>query len=142
MAFFGLTFKRDKKTVSIDSKSEKTATKSEASAFFAGLIDGYSDNFRVATKEQALHAYRTIPQLNTLINLTANSIIRANKILYKVDKLGNKTEVTSGNMYDVLQTPHFLQSSNEFWKTVVINWKLYGTQYTYKKQFSYCEYRS
>lgn len=122
------------KSNNIKSKGvDVAATKSEAFTFFQGLIDGYSSTFSVKSKAQALSAYRTIPQLNTLINLTASSMIRANKLLYKINKKGNKELVTDGDMYNLLQKPHFLQSSDEFWKTVIINWKLYGTQYTYKK---------
>lgn len=110
------------------------ATGPEARIFLEGLIDGYANNFSTQTNQEAFSAYNTIAQLNTIIDLIANSTIRARKILYKIDKVGGRTEITSGPMYDLLRKPHFLQAENEFWNTVVINWKLYGAASTYKKK--------
>lgn len=128
-------FRSSKKVpLEIEQKSSSEATELDAKAFFSGLIDTYIDNFRVDTPEQALNAFRTIPQLNTVISTSAKAFTRANKNLYDVDKKGAKTLNESGDLYDVLRRPHLLQSENEYWNTAYINWAIFGIKYTRKEE--------
>ena len=126
MAFWNRKEKTKDNPIQLEQKHDVDASQLEARIFFKELIEGYSDNFRVDTPEQALSAYESIPQLNTVINRSAKAFIAANKNLYKVDRLGDKKLVESGSFYDVLKNPHLLQSENEFWETFYKNWKIYG----------------
>ncbi len=125
MAFWNKKKKTKENPKQLD-KKHVDATSLEARIFFKELIESYSDTFRVDTPEQSLLAYKTIPQLNTVINRSAKAFIAAKKNLYKINKLGEKELVESGSFYDVLKNPHLLQSENEFWETFYKNWKIYG----------------
>lgn len=132
MAFLD-RFKRKKE---IDTKSSLPEgldlTKLEDRILFKDLLEGYSDTFSVDTPEDALNAYKTIPQLNTVISRSAMAFISAQKNLYQSKKTGDKELVTSGEFYDVLKRPHFLQSENEFWNVLYKNWAIHGVAYVLK----------
>jgi len=124
-------FKKKKTNIPNETKSFE-ASDLEARIFFRDLINSYSDNFSVDTPEDALRAYETIPQLNTVIDRSAKAFISGKKLLYRIDKSGNKVLVEDGDIYKVLKNPHLLQSENEYWETLYKNWAINGIAYTYK----------
>lgn len=108
------------------------ASMDEARKYLSQLVDGYASNYKVDNSAQVLEAYRTIAQLKSIIDRSAKAFVRANKVLYKIEKNGEKVPVQEGDLYNVFNDPHVLQSMNEFWETFYINWQLYGVVYTLK----------
>ena len=122
-----------------DQNKKDFATTDEARAYLSGLISTFSDNFTVNSPTHALYAYRTISQLDTVIGTIADSLVNANKVLYKTDKQGKKVAIKQDEkkpellaIYNLLEKPHFLQSESEYWKTLAINYLLYGITHTFK----------
>lgn len=102
----------------------------DARMLLTSLVSGYDNDFNVNSKAKILHAYRTIPALNTIINRSAKAFIRANKVLQNTK---SEEIITEGNLYETLENPHLLQSKNEFWEAVYINYQLFGTLYVLKE---------
>jgi len=126
--FFMLKGLFKKKTNVKNEVKNVTATYEDAKMFLTSLISQYSSDFNVDSKRNILKAYRDISILNTVIKRSAKAFVRANKVLYKNDKI-----VEDGRIYDVLKKPHFLQSENEFWESVYINYSLFGQSFVRRK---------
>ena len=117
------------KSVSLVGNNDVGATYNEAKMYFSGLLSDYTSTFKVDTYKQSLEAYRNISVLNTIINYSAKAFIRANMVLKDIN---TAVQIDSGDLYNVLEQPHLLQSKSEFWESVYINYQLYGIQYTLK----------
>jgi len=115
---------------------KKYANFNEAKLFFNSLISDMSSEYTISSYADILQAYRTVPALSTIIDTSAKAFVRGKRNLYKTDNENNKTLIESGNLYDILRKPHFLQSENEFWEAFYINWQLYGVTYNYKKSIT------
>lgn len=134
-------FGRDYKIFPKKEKAEKLipgqyGTEAQARLYFSSLIRSYSHNFKITTGTQILNAYRSIPQMQTIIVNSADSFVRSKKELWDVKVDGTKVLDTTSELYNVLERPHLMQSKNEFWKTIYINWALYGRMHTYKRFLS------
>jgi len=57
------------------------ATEIQARPYFDKLISSYSSDFKIDTSYQILNSYRTISQLNSVIEISAKAFLRAKKNL-------------------------------------------------------------